>query len=55
MLATLAKDYELRLAISLKDAALAEPILGSLVAADPRSRQPRSPRFGAALDGAADR
>src|SRR2546422_1022344 len=31
MLATMVKDYELRLAISLKDSALAEPILGSLV------------------------
>ena len=34
MLATLAKDYELRLAISLKDSALAEPILGGVVVAD---------------------
>ncbi|HRI50842.1 MAG TPA: methyl-accepting chemotaxis protein [Pseudomonadota bacterium] len=32
--ATLAKDYELRLAISLKDSALAEPILKALVRAD---------------------
>ncbi len=32
--ATLAKDYELRLAISLKDSALAEPILTALVRAD---------------------
>ncbi len=32
--ATLAKDYELRQAITLKDSALAEPILNSLVDAD---------------------
>lgn len=31
---TLSKDYELRLAISLKDSALAEPILGNLAAGD---------------------
>ena len=31
---TLSKDYELRLAISLKDGALAEPILSGLVSAD---------------------